>query len=98
MFDFANTGRPMLFFTYHLVDYRDRLRGLYFDPARMPGPTCAPRTRWWQRSVTSRPIPLAHQGNHAASYRDFVAEFCAWDDGNASARFVERVFGSATTD
>ncbi|MCY7374176.1 MAG: CDP-glycerol glycerophosphotransferase family protein, partial [Spirochaetaceae bacterium] len=38
MFDFANTGRPMLFFTYDLVDYRDRLRGLYFDPARMPGP------------------------------------------------------------
>jgi CDP-glycerol glycerophosphotransferase len=38
VFDFSNTGRPMLFFTYDLEDYRDRLRGFYFDPSRMPGP------------------------------------------------------------
>ena len=31
MFDFAVTGRPMLFFTYDLERYRDRLRGFYFD-------------------------------------------------------------------
>ena len=38
MFDFANTGRPMLFFTYDLEHYRDALRGFYFDFERMPGP------------------------------------------------------------
>ncbi len=38
MFDYANTGRPMLFFTYDLADYRDRLRGFYFDfEAEAPG-------------------------------------------------------------
>jgi len=32
-------GRPMLFFTYDLADYRDRLRGFYFDfEAEAPGP------------------------------------------------------------
>ena len=31
MFDFANTGRPMLFFTYDLDAYRDEIRGFYFD-------------------------------------------------------------------
>src|SRR5262249_17961035 len=31
MFDFANTGRPMLFFTYDLEHYRDNLRGFTFD-------------------------------------------------------------------
>ena len=39
MFDFANTGRPMLFFTYDLEHYRDKLRGFYFDfEAEAPGP------------------------------------------------------------
>ncbi len=39
MFDFANTGRPMLFYTYDLDAYRDEIRGFYFDFAeRAPGP------------------------------------------------------------
>ena len=39
MFDFASTGRPMLFFTYDLAHYRDKLRGFYFDfEAEAPGP------------------------------------------------------------
>src|SRR5699024_12553815 len=31
MFDFANTKRPMLFYTYDLESYRDNLRGFYMD-------------------------------------------------------------------
>ncbi|NEE27554.1 CDP-glycerol:glycerophosphate glycerophosphotransferase, partial [Streptomyces sp. SID7982] len=31
MFDFAQTGRPMLFHTYDLAHYRDTLRGFCFD-------------------------------------------------------------------
>ena len=39
MFDFVNTGRPMLFFTWDLEDYRDNSRGFYFDfEAEAPGP------------------------------------------------------------
>ncbi|MEK8143524.1 CDP-glycerol glycerophosphotransferase family protein [Streptomyces sp. M10(2022)] len=39
MFDFAQTGRPMLFHTYDLAHYRDTLRGFYFDfENRAPGP------------------------------------------------------------
>ncbi|GAA3214935.1 bifunctional glycosyltransferase/CDP-glycerol:glycerophosphate glycerophosphotransferase [Actinocorallia longicatena] len=42
MFDFAGTGRPMLFFTYDLDTYRDHLRGFYFDfAAQAPGPLLA---------------------------------------------------------
>ena len=42
MFDFANTGRPMLFFTYDLDGYRDDIRGFYFDfAATVPGPLLA---------------------------------------------------------
>ena len=42
MFDFANTGRPMVFFTYDLDTYRDEVRGFYFDfLERAPGPLLA---------------------------------------------------------
>ena len=42
MFDFAPTGRPMVFFTYDLEQYRDNLRGFYFDfEAEAPGPLLA---------------------------------------------------------
>ena len=42
MFDYAVTGLPMLFFTYDLADYRDNLRGFYFDfEAEAPGPLLA---------------------------------------------------------
>lgn len=39
MFDFALLGKPMLFFTYDLEEYRDNLRGLYVDfEKESPGP------------------------------------------------------------
>jgi CDP-glycerol glycerophosphotransferase len=88
MFDFANTGRPMLFFTYDLEHYRDRLRGFYFDVGRVPGPLL----------MTSDEViggirdAGALREQHDESYRAFVADFCTWDDGGASARFVDQVF------
>ena len=37
--DFANTGRPMLFFAYDLEEYTERVRGFYIDFERtVPGP------------------------------------------------------------
>jgi CDP-glycerol glycerophosphotransferase len=89
LFDFAVTQRPMLFFTYDLEDYRDRLRGLYFDPARMPGP----HLRTSADVVAAiRDVDAVAQ-THAVRYQAFVDEFCPWDDGKASRRFVDRVFG-----
>ncbi|HEV7845744.1 MAG TPA: CDP-glycerol glycerophosphotransferase family protein, partial [Thermoleophilaceae bacterium] len=39
MFDYANTGRPMLFFTYDLDAYADEIRGFYVDFTEIvPGP------------------------------------------------------------
>ncbi len=42
MCDFAATGKPMVFYTYDLEDYRDNLRGFYLDfEAEVPGPLLA---------------------------------------------------------
>jgi len=91
MFDYAVTGRPILFFTYDLAEYRDSLRGFYFDfEAEAPGPLLASSAEVIEavRDVDSV----------AASYRDayqgFAARFCSQDDGKAAARICDRLFPS----
>jgi CDP-glycerol glycerophosphotransferase len=87
MFDFVNTGRPMLFFTWDLEDYRDNLRGFYFDfEAEAPGPLL----------TTSGEVIEALRSlddvtrEYAARYQAFRERFAGLEDGNASARFIER--------
>jgi CDP-glycerol glycerophosphotransferase len=89
MFDFAVTGRPMLFFTYDLAAYRDKLRGFCFDfEAEAPGPLL----------TTSDEVlaALADTDGTVARYRDsyeaFAAKYCPLDDGKAGGRVCDRLF------
>ena len=87
--DFANTGRPMLFFTYDLEEYRERVRGFYVDfEQTMPGPLL----RTSDDVIEAiRDAPAIREA-HAARYDAFVERFCEFDDGGASRRVVERIF------
>ncbi|GAA3749601.1 bifunctional glycosyltransferase/CDP-glycerol:glycerophosphate glycerophosphotransferase [Salinactinospora qingdaonensis] len=90
MFDFANTGRPMLFFTYDIDSYRDNLRGFYFDfEETAPGPLLRESDDVIAAILGIDDVARAH----ARRYQDFVDTFCPLDDGHAAARVVERVFG-----
>jgi len=88
-FDFAITGRPMVFFTYDLEKYRDQTRGLYFPmEEEVPGPVV-------QRAEEVTELLLdvgTWQSEFANRYEAFRRRFCQWDDGRASARVVEAVF------
>jgi CDP-glycerol glycerophosphotransferase len=91
MFDFAGTGRPMLFFTYDLERYRDNLRGFYFDfEAEAPGPLLR----------TTGDVIDALRGldgvasGYRAAYEAFTGKYCALDDGQAAARVVRRLLKS----
>jgi CDP-glycerol glycerophosphotransferase len=88
IFDFANTGRPILFFTYDLERFRDRLRGFYLDmQADAPGPLLA----------SSAEVIAAVHGidqiteSYARARAAFAAKFCPFDDGHAAARAVDRL-------
>jgi CDP-glycerol glycerophosphotransferase len=87
-FDFAVTGRPMLFFTYDLADYRDRLRGFYFDPDRLPGPHVATS----DELITALQDLDGVEREFRPRYAEFAARFCELDDGRAAGRVVDRVF------
>jgi CDP-glycerol glycerophosphotransferase len=90
MVDFANTGRPMLFFTYDLDAYEDEIRGFYLDDfvGTVPGPLLR----------TTDDVAEALQGldgvrdEYAERYAAFRETFCELDDGHAAARVVDRLF------
>ncbi|WP_042365544.1 bifunctional glycosyltransferase/CDP-glycerol:glycerophosphate glycerophosphotransferase [Streptacidiphilus neutrinimicus] len=88
MFDFAVTGRPMLFFTYDLELYRDTLRGFYIDfEATAPGPllpTCD------DVIAALRDLAPAVEPYRGA-YEVFRKTYCDLDDGAASRRVVDRM-------
>ncbi|BCJ53734.1 hypothetical protein Asp14428_52090 [Actinoplanes sp. NBRC 14428] len=88
MFDFANTGRPILLFTYDLEHYRDKLRGFYFDfEQEAPGPLLMTSD-----DVIKSLAELAVDPNaYAAPRRAFQTRFCDLDDGNATKRVVDRM-------
>ncbi|MFI6506665.1 CDP-glycerol glycerophosphotransferase family protein [Streptosporangium sp. NPDC050855] len=90
MFDFAVTGRPLLFYTYDLERYRDEVRGFNFDfEAEAPGPLL----RTTEELVAAvRDADETHAGYRGA-YEAFTARFCPLEDGGAAARAVDRLFG-----
>ncbi len=93
MFDFANTGRPMVFFTYDLDRYRDQLRGFYFDLAGVaPGPLV--RTSEDLVDAIAHIGPIAAQ--HAARYAQFQQTFTHLEDGAATRRVLDLILPSAT--
>ena len=90
MFDFAVTGKPMLFWTFDLDEYRDLGRGFYFDfEAEAPGPLLS--------TVDEVAGALGDIDAISAEYEDayarFVARFCELEDGHASRRVVDLLLG-----
>jgi CDP-glycerol glycerophosphotransferase len=89
MFDFANTGRPMLFFTYDLDAYQDEIRGFYLGfEETVPGPLL----RTTADVIGALRDVDGVRAAHAQRYEEFAARFCALDDGRAAARVVDRIF------
>jgi CDP-glycerol glycerophosphotransferase len=91
MFDFAVTGKPILFFAYDLEVYRDVLRGFYFDlEAEAPGPLLATPGEVLDAVRDVDALAAAHRGRYEA----FAARYCPLDDGKAAARVCDRLFAS----
>ncbi|MGW4805757.1 bifunctional glycosyltransferase/CDP-glycerol:glycerophosphate glycerophosphotransferase [Kitasatospora sp. NPDC004272] len=88
MFDYVNTGRPILFFTYDLEHYRDTLRGFYFDfQSSAPGPLVFDS----EELISSIRDVDRIEERYAERYRRFQDAFCDLDDGYASVRLADRI-------
>ena len=87
MFDFAVTGKPIVFFTYDLDHYRDGLRGFYFDFAEIaPGPLLATGGEVVDALADLDAVTRASR----EAYDRFTARFCPLEDGRAGERVLAR--------
>lgn len=91
MFDYALTKRPMFFFAYDLKQYRDKLRGFYFDFCKeAPGPI-SQDTKQLIKDINASGI-LAEKANDLAlsnEYQAFIEKYNGYDDGHASERIAQ---------
>lgn len=88
-FDYANLKRPMLFFTYDLENYRDILRGFYFDIEELvPGPLL-----YTTQEVADAVLGIEEVSReYRQRYDEFYHRFCEWEDGHAAEKVVKSVF------
>ncbi len=88
MFDYSVTGRPMIFFVPDMDDYRDSLRGVYFDLSEVaPGPVLAN-----QNEVVDAVRAIESSAStYAPAYRQWQARFNAHDDGESAKRVIDRL-------
>ncbi|WP_431801223.1 CDP-glycerol glycerophosphotransferase family protein [Microbacterium sp. bgisy203] len=97
MFDYTATGKPILFFTPDLADYRERLRGFYFDlGAHAPGPMTTS-----QADLTAALTAALEEGVLPAfvdRYAQWQDMFNARDDGHAAERVVARILDQRFVD
>ena len=88
MFDYSVTRRPMIFYVPDMDDYRDSLRGVYFDLSEVaPGPVLST-----QEEVTVAVRELDDAGErYATAYDAWVERFNHHDDGRSAERVVRRL-------
>lgn len=91
-FDFANLRRPMLFFMYDLEQYRDNLRGFYFDYNEVPGPIF----RTQEELVEELGQLGSYEQRFGERYDAFHAKFNPLDDGSASRRVLDFVLADTS--
>jgi CDP-glycerol glycerophosphotransferase len=85
-FDYANLKRPMIFFVYDIENYRDTLRGFYFDfESKAPGPLV--------KTTEEVVDQIKNQDNLLnENFTAFYNKFCYLEKGESSKRVVKKVF------
>lgn len=89
MFDFAILKRPMLFYSYDMAHYKERLRGFYFDYSKVPGPIAEDEKSFYDllAQYSSGEI-FSHLIEQVES---FAKIYTSWEQGIASKQVVELI-------
>ena len=87
-FDYANLERPMIFYVYDIDNYRDKLRGFYFDfENQAPGPL----VKTTDALIDTIKESESSDFNETYNTKAFRDKFCSLEDGHASERVAEEV-------
>lgn len=83
-FDYAVLQRPMIFYCYDIDEYKNELRGFYFDfENNAPGPIV---------KTTDELIDAIKNIDNYKVPAEFVKTFTSLEDGKASERVVKEIF------
>ncbi|MET3923478.1 CDP-glycerol glycerophosphotransferase [Arthrobacter sp. UYEF20] len=89
MFDFCVTGKPIIFLTPDIAQYRDATRGFYFDlEEKAPGPL----HNTTEQVVRSIKNISSVSRRYAPKYEAFVEEFASQCDGEATQRVFDALW------
>lgn len=89
MFDFANTKKPLLFFTYDLEYYKEQLRGFYFDfEKEAPGPLIKENEELIEAIKNINNIEKQYEDK----YTQFYNRFCTFESGHSAKTIVDKFF------
>ena len=86
-FDYANLKRPMIFYMYDFEEYKDEMRGFYIDINELPGEI----TKTEDELIKA--IKNIKNFEYTEKYKKFNEKFNYLDDGQATARTVEKILG-----
>ena len=91
MFDYGCLKRPIVLYQYDMAAYT-KSRGTYMDLHDMPPGAIVETQEELLYVLETKHFESEHSNAQLAK---FNAEFCPWDDGQASARFLTEVLGLA---
>ncbi|MGV2874594.1 CDP-glycerol glycerophosphotransferase family protein [Macrococcus capreoli] len=88
MFDYANTKKPLLFYTYDLENYRDNLRGFYMDlEQEAPGPLLKDSASLYDSIHNIQQVKTQFKDKYDAFYQ----KYCEFEAGTAAKSIVENI-------
>ena len=90
MFDYSILKRPMIFFTYDLENYKNKLRDFYFDMfEEVPGPICETNDEmiYFIKNYTEK----GYMSEFGEKYQKWSEKFNTFDDGEASKKIIELI-------
>jgi len=82
MFDYAILQRPMLFYPYDMVHYKEKLRGFYLDYNEVPGPIAESEEKLYE--FIDEFVRRGEFLQYSEKEQVFGQTFCSWEDGKAS--------------
>ncbi|MDN6571774.1 MAG: CDP-glycerol glycerophosphotransferase family protein [Staphylococcus equorum] len=84
MFDYAILQRPMLFYPYDMVHYKEKLRGFYLDYNEVPGPIAESEEKLYE--FIDEFVRRGKFLQYSEKEQVFEQTFCSWEDGKASQK------------
>ncbi|USK72293.1 CDP-glycerol glycerophosphotransferase family protein [Peribacillus asahii] len=88
-FDYSNLKRPMIFYVYDIDQYRDNLRGFYFDfEQEAPGPL----VKTTEEVIQTIKKIEADGFQLSTKFDSFHEKFCYLECGDSTRKVVEKIF------